>query len=88
MSKRPAIDANPYASPQEYETSQVRRETVHKTISRTLLGLAVLLVLVGWYALIMRPWPNQASMTFNEWRELQKAQEQDTPQRSRSASEE
>jgi type II secretory pathway component PulM len=60
---------------------------MQKTIKRTLLGLTVLLVLVGWYALIMRPWPNQASMTFNEWRELQKAQEQDTQNRSRSASE-
>ncbi len=60
---------------------------MQKTIKRTLLGLTVLLVLVGWYALIMRPWPNQASMTFNEWRELQKTQEQDTQNRSRSASE-
>jgi hypothetical protein len=43
-------------------------------------------VLVGLYA-FFRPWPNQASMTFNEWRELQKTQEQDTQNRSRSASE-
>lgn len=59
---------------------------MQKTIKRTLLGLTVLLVLVGLYA-FFRPWPNQASMTFNEWRELQKTQEQDTQNQSRSASE-
>ena len=88
MSKRPAIDANPYVSPQEYETPRVRRTTGQKTIRRTLIGLVVLLMLVGCYSLIMRPCPNPPSMTFNQWREMQKAQEQGTPERSRSASEE
>ena len=84
-------EVNPYASPQAPRLSaNTTRFGAGRRVfwPATMLGLAVLLVLVGLSAFIMLPWPNPATMTFTEWQQMQQAQEQDTQNRELSAAEE